>query len=126
MPARHQVSIGSDAVAVAEAYYAAGCVPSGSSSLETISRVYGAQAVVVSIDPRRVYVADPASVRHACVRAAKPGPQGEQWCWYQCTINGGRVGRDIGAAELARAVCLTSPLFPALHRLFALPRMRDT
>jgi imidazole glycerol phosphate synthase subunit HisF len=46
------VSIGSDAVAAAEQYLASGQL-SGSSSIEQISKVYGAQAVVVSIDPRR-------------------------------------------------------------------------
>lgn len=34
----------------------------GTTSIEQISAVYGKQAVVVSIDPRRVYVTDPASV----------------------------------------------------------------
>jgi glutamine amidotransferase/cyclase len=98
-----KVSIGSDAVAAAEVYYAAGGKRTGASSIEAISAVYGAQAVVVSIDPRRVYVADPSAVRHACVKAPKPGPAGEAYCWYQCTVSGGREGRDMGAVELARA-----------------------
>lgn len=34
----------------------------GTTSIEQISAVYGKQAVVVSIDPRRVYVTDPTSV----------------------------------------------------------------
>ena len=76
-----QISIGSDAVAVAEAWYAAGRKATGASSIEAISAKYGAQAVVVSIDPRRVYVHSPKDVRHACVRAAKRGPAGEEWCW---------------------------------------------
>lgn len=59
---------------------------------------------MVSIDPRRVYVKDPKDVKHACVRASKKGPNGEEWAWYQCTINGGRAGRDLGALELAKAV----------------------
>jgi glutamine amidotransferase/cyclase len=42
------VSIGSDAVAAAEAYYAAGCTLRGDTAIEEISRVYGKQAVVVS------------------------------------------------------------------------------
>ncbi len=57
-----KVSIGSDAVLIAEAYLADG-QPSGSSSIEAISRVYGNQALVVSIDPRRVYVRIAASGR---------------------------------------------------------------
>ena len=65
---------------------------------------YGAQAVVVSIDPRRVYVADPAQCSHHTVKAQQPGPKGEEFCWYQCTVKGGREGRDIDAVELAQAV----------------------
>lgn len=60
-----KVSIGSDAVDVAEEYIRTG-VRSGQSSIEQISEVYGRQAVVVSIDPKRVYVADPSQVRHRC------------------------------------------------------------
>jgi glutamine amidotransferase/cyclase len=32
------------------------------------------------------------------------GPNGERYCWYQCTIRGGREGRDIDAVTLAQ-VC---------------------
>lgn len=138
-------------MAVAEAYYANGMKKDGTTSIEQISSVYGAQArwrrrkggeiqtafpppavkrvlcakslhelecsqtptavvrispqaVVVSVDPRRVYVKDPKDVKHGCVRATKKGPNGEEWAWYQCTINGGRAGRDLGALELAKAV----------------------
>ena len=65
---------------------------------------YGAQAVVVSVDPRRVYVADPASTPHATTETARLGPNGERYVWWQCTVRGGREGRDIGAVELAKAV----------------------
>ena len=99
-----KVSIGSDSVDAAEAYYANGEVLKGDTAIEQISRKYGAQAVVVSVDPRRVYVSDPASVPHHCTRAEQPGPDGEEWCWYQCTVKGGREGRPLGAYELARAV----------------------
>jgi glutamine amidotransferase/cyclase len=51
-----KVSIGSDACDAAEQYYAAGKKLSGKTAIETISGAYGAQAVVVSIDPKRVYV----------------------------------------------------------------------
>ena len=50
-----KISIGGDAVLIAEAYLRKG-KKTGNSSIEQISKVYGAQAVVVSIDPRRVYV----------------------------------------------------------------------
>ncbi|KAG2427097.1 hypothetical protein HXX76_012608 [Chlamydomonas incerta] len=99
-----KVSIGSDAVDAAQAYYARGAKADGSTAIEQISAVYGKQAVVISIDPRRVYVADPAAVPHATVKTARPGPAGEQYCWWQCTVKGGREGRDLGAVELARAV----------------------
>jgi glutamine amidotransferase/cyclase len=38
------------------------------------------------------------------VRTAFPGPGGERFCWFQCTVKGGREGRDVDAVELAR-VC---------------------
>jgi glutamine amidotransferase/cyclase len=65
--------------------------------------VYGAQAVVVSVDPRRVYVAAPGDVRHHTIETCIPGPNGERFCWFQCTIKGGREARDLGAYELVRA-----------------------
>ncbi|XP_058094704.1 imidazole glycerol phosphate synthase hisHF, chloroplastic [Magnolia sinica] len=98
-----KISIGSDAVYAAEAYLRTG-VKTGKSSLEQISRVYGNQAVVVSIDPRRVYLKNPADVNFKAVKVTKPGPSGEEYAWYQCTVNGGREGRPIGAYELAKAV----------------------
>ncbi|XP_027341438.1 imidazole glycerol phosphate synthase hisHF, chloroplastic isoform X2 [Abrus precatorius] len=98
-----KISIGSDAVYAAEEYIRTG-VKTGKTSLEQISRVYGNQAVVVSIDPRRVYVKDPNDVQFKTVRVSSLGPNGEEYAWYQCTVNGGREGRPIGAYELARAV----------------------
>eukprot|EP00740_Mantoniella_antarctica_P004778 CAMPEP_0181357680 /NCGR_PEP_ID=MMETSP1106-20121128/5097_1 /TAXON_ID=81844 /ORGANISM="Mantoniella antarctica, Strain SL-175" /LENGTH=594 /DNA_ID=CAMNT_0023470573 /DNA_START=74 /DNA_END=1858 /DNA_ORIENTATION=- len=99
-----KISIGSDAVYVAEAYYAAGRAKDGSTSVETISQRYGAQAVVISIDPRRVYVNDPSETKNKCVKTSRPGPNGEGFAWFQCTVMGGREGRDIGAYELAVAM----------------------
>lgn len=98
-----KISIGSDAVYAAEEYLKTG-VKTGKSSLEQISRVYGNQAVVVSIDPRRVYINSPNDVEFKAVRVTNPGPNGEEYAWYQCTVNGGREGRPIGAYELAKAV----------------------
>ena len=51
-----KVSIGSEAVMAAEEYYAAGGKLSGKTAIETISAAYGCQAVVVSVDPKRVFV----------------------------------------------------------------------
>ncbi|EFN59230.1 hypothetical protein CHLNCDRAFT_55988 [Chlorella variabilis] len=99
-----KVSIGSDAVYAVEAYLAGGGAKDGSTAIEQISRVYGAQAVVISIDPRRVYVAAPEDTPHHTVKTSKPGPKGEQYCWWQCTVKGGREGRDVDAVQLAKAV----------------------
>ncbi|KAL0054785.1 hypothetical protein WJX82_002370 [Trebouxia sp. C0006] len=68
-----KVSIGGDAVFAAEEYRRTG-QKTGTSSIEQISWHYGAQAVVVSIDPKRVYVADPAQCSHHTVKAKQPGP----------------------------------------------------
>lgn len=127
-----KVSIGSDAVLAVEQYLARGKQRDGSTAIEQISRVYGAQvservrsvccnlagvslhafcraaklsccslgssnqlllvcatstalltprspppapkqAVVVSIDPKRVWVADPATTTHHCVKSSKTG-----------------------------------------------------
>jgi glutamine amidotransferase/cyclase len=98
-----KVSIGSDAVIIAEAYLKSSTA-SGKSAIETISRVYGNQAVVISIDPRRVYVDDPKDCPHHLIETDDPGPAGQRYCWYQCTIKGGREGRDLDAVTLAQ-VC---------------------
>ncbi|MGD9018003.1 MAG: imidazole glycerol phosphate synthase subunit HisF [Desulfobacterales bacterium] len=97
-----KVSIGSDAVDIAQAYLRSG-EKTGKSAIEAISRVYGSQAVVISIDPRRVYVPSPDAVPHRVIETAIPGPDGERYCWYQCTVKGGREGRDLDAISLARA-----------------------
>lgn len=98
-----KISIGSDAVYAAEEYIRSG-VKTGKSSLEQISYVYGNQAVVVSIDPKRAYVKDPSEVPYKTVEVQQPGPNGEKFAWYQCTVKGGRETRPIGAYELAKAV----------------------
>ncbi len=98
-----KISIGSDAVYVVEEYLKSG-EKTGKSAIEQISYVYGNQAVVISIDPRRVYVASPDLVDHPVVKTSIPGPKGEQYCWYQCTVKGGREGRDVDAVTLA-SVC---------------------
>jgi glutamine amidotransferase/cyclase len=57
--------------------------------------------VVISIDPRRVYVSGPDSVRHPVIKTRIPGAKGESYCWFQCTVQGGREGRDLDAVTLA-------------------------
>ena len=49
----------------------------GRSAIEEIARVYGNQAVVISIDPRRVYVDSPEDVQHRVIKTDIPGPKGE-------------------------------------------------
>lgn len=96
-----KISIGSDAVLAVEAARARGA-GDGSSAIEQIATIYGNQAVVISVDPRRVYVTSPDATPHTVVETAEPGPNGERWCWFQCTVKGGREGRDLDAVELAR------------------------
>lgn len=98
-----KVSIGSDAVLIVEEAIKTGKA-TGLSSIEQIARVYGNQAVVISIDPRRVYVSGPDATPHKVIETVFPGPNGERYCWYQCTIKGGREGREVDAVTLAK-VC---------------------
>ena len=97
-----KISIGSDAVYIVEEYLKSGR-KSGKSAIEQISFVYGNQAVVISIDPRRVYVTSPDETSHPTVETTIPGPNGERYCWFQCTVKGGREGRDVDAVTLARS-----------------------
>lgn len=97
-----KVSIGSDAVSVALKYLD-DRQKTGKSSIEQISLVYGAQAVVISVDPRRVYVEKPEDTMHHTLQTTILGPQGETYCWYQCTVNGGREGRDIDVIDLVQS-----------------------
>lgn len=96
-----KVSIGSDAVYAAEEYLKSG-KKTGKTAIEQISIVYGAQAVVISVDPRRVYVNTPAETSHYTIETGTPGPNGEKYCWYQCTVSGGREGRDVDAVQLVK------------------------
>jgi glutamine amidotransferase/cyclase len=103
-----KVSLGSDAVHAAEAYIESGHIKTGTTAIEMISNVYGVQAVVISIDPKRVYVASADDVtKERCVviplsGTGMSGPNNEQYCWYQCTVKGGRELRDICAVTVAR------------------------
>lgn len=119
-----KVSIGSEAVLAVEELLQRqkeGVEPlkTGKTGIETISTGYGSQAVVVSIDPKRVYVdtssADwesefiktghgPCLIKgeNATTRT-KVDEVGKAW-WYQCTISGGRATRDIDVIQLAQGV----------------------
>lgn len=99
-----KVSIGSDAVTAAEEYYAGEKQLFGNTAIEQISRAYGNQAVVVSVDPKRVYISKPEETKHNTIQTKYPGPNGEKACWYACTIKGGRETRDMDVVELVKAV----------------------
>lgn len=80
----------------------------GETGIEQISEAYGAQAVVVSVDPRRVYLAEgedaPEAHRASVVQGtAGTADEGKRW-WYRCTIKGGREDRDVDVVQLARGV----------------------
>jgi len=96
-----KVSIGSDAVLIV-AEFLRNRRKTGKSSIEEISRVYGNQAVVISVDPRRVYVQSANDVGHHVIETSHTGPAGERYCWCQCTIRGGREGRDLDAVTLVQ------------------------
>ncbi|KAH9968896.1 imidazole glycerol phosphate synthase HisHF [Russula dissimulans] len=110
-----KVSIGSEAVYAVERLRAAAAgagvgtgatCGDGSSAIETIARAYGRQAVVVSVDPKRVYVEDAAAFdgpRRDELVLGSGEEVGKAW-WYQCTVSGGREARDLSVVELARGV----------------------
>lgn len=101
-----KVSIGSDAVTIAESYYANNKQKTGTSSIEAISATFGAQAVVISVDPKRKYIQSPSETSMQVINIKDPlkyGPQGEKYCYYQVTSQGGRVTHDLGALELCIA-----------------------
>ena len=75
--------------------------------------MYGCQAVVISCDPKRQYVADPAALEPPPGKLPAPtvlkmaagdeGPEGEGYAWYACTTQGGRETRQLDAIGLAVA-----------------------
>ncbi|CAI5760285.1 unnamed protein product [Candida verbasci] len=101
-----KVSIGSDAVLIAEEYYRNGKKGTGKSSIETISKTFGNQAVVISVDPKRKYISDPNETTQQVIKIENPdefGPNDEQYCYYQVTSQGGRKIHELGALELCIA-----------------------
>jgi len=72
---------GSDAVDAAENFIERGGKKTGETSIQTISQAYGAQAVVISIGTKRVYVIDKeaADPKHVVVELDEKnaGPGGE-------------------------------------------------
>jgi glutamine amidotransferase/cyclase len=102
-----KVSIGSDAVYIAEEFYKNNETGNGSSAIETISYKYGRQAVVISLDPKRVWVTENNPVpafKPSVVKKVNPATGELGQCWYRCTVSGGRVERDIDVAQVCKAV----------------------
>lgn len=73
--------------------------------------------MVVSIDPKRVYVsklpllAAGDSLAHKTIielPEGDTGPNGEKYCWWQVTVKGGREARDIDAVQLAQVSYIPS------------------
>ena len=69
-----------------------------SCTTEQISNVYGRQSVVISVDPKRVYVASKAETSHEVLEVTVGGET--KLCWWQCTVKGGREVRDLSALLL--------------------------
>lgn len=77
--------------------------------IEQISRMYGSQAVVISVDPRRIYVEEgQVPPEHAASLVSgpdeRPGHSGSAQWWYACTVKGGRETRNVDVVQLARGV----------------------
>ncbi|KAK6382817.1 Histidine biosynthesis bifunctional protein hisB [Exophiala oligosperma] len=104
-----KVSIGSDAVLAAEAFWSRGGDGDDDTSIETISAAYGAQAVVVSVDPKRIYVkteeeAQAAKTKgHTVIKTTDKDSEGREYVWFACTIKGGREVRDFDVVKLVTA-----------------------
>lgn len=101
-----KISIGSDAVIIAENYYANNKQATGTTSIETISSTFGVQAVVISVDPKRKYINSPDETTMQTIKIEDPekyGPNGETYCYYQVTSQGGRKIHELGALELCLA-----------------------
>lgn len=99
-----KVSIGSDAVLAAEEYYKSGKKLGGNTGIEKISAAYGNQAVVVSVDPKRIFLSEPTDTKHHTIKTSLPSEYGPEYVWYACTIKGGRETRDMDVVELVQAV----------------------
>ena len=104
-----KVSLATEAVFAVERMRALpGGVGDGTSAIETIAAAYGRQAVVVSVDPRRVYVPldYDGPYKDEVVFGSPDGPESERgkaW-WYQCTVRGGREDRPLSVAQLVKGV----------------------
>ena len=99
-----KVSIGGDAVLAAEEYLKRGKTLAGDTGIEMISKAYGNQAVVVSVDPKKVFMDSPEATSHHTIKTQYPNEKGQACVWYQCTMKGGRERRDLDVRQLVQAV----------------------
>ncbi|EJU01907.1 imidazole glycerol pho, partial [Dacryopinax primogenitus] len=117
-----KVSIGGDAVVAVEQLVERKArgepALTGTSSIETIARPYGSQAVVVSLDPLKKYVeaswdqaafgpipAEDELIHAKHALSPLPSEAGSEKKWtYLCTMHGGRTVRPLTALQLARGV----------------------
>lgn len=107
-PAARDERLCPQAVHAAIAFIARGHKCAGDTCIEAIAHVYGRQAVVISVDPRRVWVETSSSAGvHEAALLREPcgakGPNGESLCWYECTVKGGREGSDLDVVQLVTA-----------------------
>ena len=98
-----KISLGSSAVDIVLSHLS-GNEKSRPTSIEVISKNYGSQACVISIDPIRRYVSSPDDTPHVVIPTKIPGPDNECFCWFQCSTKGGRSFSNLDAITLA-VVC---------------------
>ena len=76
-----KISIGSDAVYITQQFLKnGGSLPNN--AITDISKAYGAQAVVISVDPKKIWVADPQECDRKTYGSKTVGPNGEKF-WYR-------------------------------------------
>lgn len=60
--------------------------------------------MVVSADPKKVYVDNPNDTSRHTIKTKCPRDKGQQYCWYRCYTKGGREARDVDVRQLVTAV----------------------
>ncbi|CAN0287225.1 unnamed protein product, partial [Hapterophycus canaliculatus] len=75
------------------------------------NNINGNKITQISTTTAKVYVNGPEDApKHTVLKikdSEKGGPMGQRYCWYQCTVKGGREGKDIDAVSLAKQSCET-------------------
>lgn len=60
--------------------------------------------MVVSVDPKKVYVDDPNDTSRHTIKTKFPRDKGQRYCWYRCYTKGGREAGDFDVRQLVTAV----------------------